>query len=108
MVLAALALSAVVATHAWSIDWNTLKPTFWLEQELSRGSDATRQAAGVQLLARAQAGTLSPDQIDRVLDVNQIPNFVPGPPVTQVRPIVPFRQADFWAQGINFGLEWKY
>jgi hypothetical protein len=48
------------------------------------------------------------DQIDRVLDVNQIPNFMPGPPAGQVRPVVPFRQTDFWAQGINFGLEWRY
>src|SRR5262249_41491698 len=48
------------------------------------------------------------DQIDRVLDVNQIPNFMPGPPTTQVRPLVPFRQTEFWAQGLNFGLEWRY
>lgn len=48
------------------------------------------------------------EQIDRVLDVNQIPNFTNGPAVTQVRPIVPFRQTDFWAQGMNFGLELRY
>jgi hypothetical protein len=48
------------------------------------------------------------DQIDRVLDINQIPNFTPGPSVTQVRPVVPFKTADFWAQGLNFGLEFRY
>lgn len=48
------------------------------------------------------------DQIDRVLDVNRIPNFSPGPAVSQVRPRVPFKRSDFWAQGMNFGLEVKY
>ncbi|HXG10886.1 MAG TPA: BBP7 family outer membrane beta-barrel protein [Gemmataceae bacterium] len=48
------------------------------------------------------------DQIDRVLDINQIPNFIRGPAVAQVRPVVPFRSTDFWAQGLNFGLEFRY
>lgn len=48
------------------------------------------------------------EQIDRVLDVNQIPNFTPGPPTNRVRPTVPFSQTDFWAQGLNFGLEYRY
>jgi hypothetical protein len=48
------------------------------------------------------------NQIDRVLNVNQIPNFMPGPPSNQIRPVVPFRDSNFWAQGINFGLEWRY
>jgi len=49
------------------------------------------------------------EQIDRGLDVNQIPNFTTGPVVAgPTRPIVPFRQTDFWAQGLTFGLEYKY
>jgi hypothetical protein len=47
-------------------------------------------------------------QIDRVLDVNQIPNFRPGPPAPQVRPLVPFHETSFWAQGVNLGLEYRY
>jgi hypothetical protein len=49
------------------------------------------------------------DQIDRVIDISQIPNFLPGvPPTGQARPAVPFKQTDFWAQGINVGLEFKF
>jgi hypothetical protein len=51
-------------------------------------------------------------QIDRVLDERQIPNFRPGDQATtlpaQLRPIVPFKNSDFWAQGLTFGLEWRY
>lgn len=48
------------------------------------------------------------DQIDRVLDINQIPNFRTGPPAPQRRPLVPFKETSFWAQGVNFGLEYRY
>jgi hypothetical protein len=50
------------------------------------------------------------DQIDRVLDINQIPNFrgTTNPPAPQVRPIVPFKEQSFWAQGMNVGLEYRY
>jgi hypothetical protein len=47
------------------------------------------------------------DQIDRVIDVTQIPNF----PITGVaptglaRPSVPFHETQFWAQGLNVGLQ---
>ncbi|MBY0525963.1 MAG: BBP7 family outer membrane beta-barrel protein [Gemmataceae bacterium] len=52
------------------------------------------------------------DQIDRVLDVTQIPNFPVSPPPAPVngqrRPLVPFRESEFWAQGLNFGFELRY
>jgi hypothetical protein len=50
------------------------------------------------------------DQIDRVLDVTKIPNFLlnPPPPAPQARPAVLFRDTEFWAQGVNFGLEFRY
>lgn len=49
------------------------------------------------------------DQIDRVLDINQIPNFLPPTtPAPQRRPVVPFRDTNFWAQGMNVGLEYRY
>jgi hypothetical protein len=53
---------------------------------------------------------LSPgDQIDRVINPNQVPNFPPSAPVTGAsHPLIPFKQNDFWAQGLNFGLEFRF
>lgn len=50
------------------------------------------------------------DQIDPGLDVTRIPNFpVPGAtPLPQVRPIVPLRERDFYAQGISFGIQFTW
>jgi hypothetical protein len=49
------------------------------------------------------------DQIDRVLDVTQIPNFgVSAPPTGLGRPAAVVRGTDFWAQGVNFGVEFRY
>jgi hypothetical protein len=49
------------------------------------------------------------DQIDTVLNVQQIPNFPTNSPSSNVnRPIVPFRQSDFWAQGLVFGIEFIF
>ena len=50
-------------------------------------------------------------QIDRVIDETQIPNFDPPGTIAPAglnRPAVLFRQSDFWAQGIHLGLEYKY
>ena len=50
------------------------------------------------------------DQIDRNLDVTQIPNFsVPGAvSAGQTRPAVLFHETSFWAQGLTVGVELKY
>ncbi len=50
------------------------------------------------------------DQIDRVVDSTQIPNFPPPIPGTtgQGRPSVPFTQSHWWTQGLNFGLEFSW
>jgi hypothetical protein len=49
------------------------------------------------------------DQIDRVLDVTRIPNFATNSiPAPQVRPVVTFKDSGFWAQGANFGVEFRY
>jgi hypothetical protein len=46
------------------------------------------------------------EQIDRTIDVSQIPNFAPGTASTGVaRPAVPFSATGFWAQGVTLGLE---
>jgi len=46
-------------------------------------------------------------EIDPVLDVTRIPNFG-GPPATSARPIVPFNQVDFWAQGVSAGVRFSW
>jgi hypothetical protein len=57
------------------------------------------------------------DQIDPVIDPRRIPNVLVMNPAfaaatsgipLQPRPLVPFKQADFWAQGVNCGLEFHY
>jgi hypothetical protein len=51
------------------------------------------------------------DQIDRVVDLTFVPNTPMMNPPTfsgQFRPQPLFRQTDFWAQGIQFGLETRW
>jgi hypothetical protein len=49
------------------------------------------------------------DQIDRVVDTTQIPNFAQSTTPTGVaRPAVPFTQSDFWAHGLNVGVEFTW
>jgi hypothetical protein len=49
------------------------------------------------------------DQIDRVIDASQIPNFpVSVTPTGVARPTVPFKQTDFWAQGLTVGLQFVW
>jgi hypothetical protein len=50
------------------------------------------------------------DQIDRVLDITQIPNFEPPgtPPAGLGRPVAIVKGTDFWAQGVTFGVELRY
>lgn len=48
------------------------------------------------------------DQIDRVIDVNRVPNFRTGAPVATVHPAPLFNTTDFWAQGINVGAEYHW
>jgi hypothetical protein len=52
------------------------------------------------------------DQIDRVVDVTLVPNSSSTPagvPFSgQLRPRVLFTQTDFWAQGLNLGLQYNW
>ncbi|MFL5245726.1 MAG: BBP7 family outer membrane beta-barrel protein [Gemmataceae bacterium] len=50
------------------------------------------------------------DQIDTGLDINRIPNFggLVGTPIAAARPAVTFKDRDFWAQGVNFGVELRW
>jgi hypothetical protein len=55
--------------------------------------------------AVARAG----EQIDPVVNVTQFPiRSGPAPLVGPARPAFPFNGTDFWAQGLNFGLELRY
>lgn len=50
------------------------------------------------------------DQIDRSVNVAGIP-FFPQPPAIPTgtpRPLPTLTDTDFWAQGVNVGLEWKW
>jgi hypothetical protein len=45
------------------------------------------------------------DQIDVALNPLQL---TPGPFIGPERPAFEFRDSDFWAQGLNFGLEYTF
>jgi len=45
------------------------------------------------------------NQIDRAVNTNFLP---PATPSLPVRPAFVFKGTDFWAQGLNFGLEFRY
>ena len=45
------------------------------------------------------------EQIDLGINPTQIP---PGSLVGEARPIFPFRDSDFWAQGLHFGVEFWF
>jgi hypothetical protein len=47
------------------------------------------------------------DQIDRAVNINQLPTHT-GPFVGPARPAFGFKETDFWAHGVNIGLEFKY
>jgi hypothetical protein len=48
-------------------------------------------------------------QIDLAVNPTQVPSIVgPGTLMGPARPAVPFRTSDFWAQGINFGVEFRF
>ena len=49
------------------------------------------------------------DQIDRVVNTTQIPPpLAAGTLIGPARPAFHFKDTDFWAQGINFGLEFRF
>jgi hypothetical protein len=47
------------------------------------------------------------EQIDRTVDLTFVPN-APRVPFGQNRPLPTFKQADLWAQGLQFGLEARW
>lgn len=50
------------------------------------------------------------DQIDTTVNRSQLPSLLTpgGPLVGPARPGALLRESDFWAHGLNFGLEFRY
>lgn len=49
------------------------------------------------------------EQVDRVVNTTQLPTSMgPSPLLGPARPAVILRETDFWAQGLDFGLELRY
>jgi len=48
------------------------------------------------------------NQIDRTLNINQIPNFSRSANPGTVRPVVPLKEIGVFAHGLNIGLEYRY
>jgi hypothetical protein len=49
------------------------------------------------------------EQIDREINPTQLPRFNGGGNLAGAgRPAFTFKDNDFWVQGINFGLEYRY
>lgn len=47
-------------------------------------------------------------QIDRQLDINQIPNFTAGPPAKTLHPIKTDDEQSIWLQTVNFGISFRW
>lgn len=48
------------------------------------------------------------EQIDRVVNLNFVPNFPTNAPSNVIRPLPTFTQSNLWAHGLQFGVEWKW
>ena len=48
------------------------------------------------------------EQIDRGVDLNQIPNSRPSPALSQPRPRVLFNESSLWVQGVSVGVVWLW
>lgn len=79
-------------------------------------TDRIRIHAGYSLLYWSSVARPG-KQMDRTLDENSIPEFTTlraaagvaqAPPTTQVRPTTRIESEGFWAQGVNFGLLFKW
>lgn len=77
--------------------------------------DCVRLTVGYNLLY--WSSVMRPgDQIDRNIDVTNIPNFqardangnLITTPVSPARPMALLKDTDYWAQGLTFGIEFRY
>ena len=71
-----------------------------------RITDRLKASVGYNFLA--WSGVVRPgDQIDRTVDLSVVPNF-PLVPRSASRPLPTFRESNLWAQGVQFGLEYRW
>lgn len=81
----------------------TLTVGYWLTARL-------RASVGYNFLYLSEVARPG-NQIDRAINPLQAPAITGNPPAPLVgaaRPAFAFRQDDFWAQGLNFGLEFRF
>lgn len=70
--------------------------------------ERSRVFVGYQFLYLSHA-VRAADQFDRTVDLTQLQPPNPAALVLPAtRPAMPFDRGDFWAQGLSFGLEWRY
>jgi hypothetical protein len=67
-----------------------------------------RAYVGYSLIYIARNVVQPADQIDRAINVNQIQALGVAPFAGDIHPVVPFNSTDFWAQGLQAGLEFNY
>lgn len=103
----------LLALNSNSSSVTATKLSFIPEVNLNLGYDITQHTrifVGYSFMywtAVARPGA----QIDRSLDERRIPDFTTGrnlPTVTETRPINTVQREGFWAQGVNFGLQFKW
>ncbi len=111
------ATGALLATPTNIGQWTANRFAFVPEVGFKFGIDLTdhlRIYAGYDFLYLSS--TLRPgDQIDTTVAQSYRPFLdprtgqgSPGVGGTVARPLVPYRTSDFWAQGLNFGLQYRY
>ncbi|MFO0852153.1 MAG: BBP7 family outer membrane beta-barrel protein, partial [Gemmataceae bacterium] len=72
-----------------------------------RFADRSRFYVGYNFIYLSEA-VRPGDQVDRTVDLAQVPVFGTGGPGTTDRPSPLITRSDFWVQGLMFGLEYRY
>ena len=103
----------LLALNSNSSSVTSTKLAFIPEVNLNLGYDLTQHTrifVGYSFMywtAVARPGA----QIDRNLDENRIPDFTTGrtvPTITDTRPLNVVQREPFWAQGVNFGIQFRW
>jgi hypothetical protein len=71
-------------------------------------TNSLRAYVGYSLLWLVQSAARPGDQIDRSVNVTQVPALGQGPLAGDLHPAFAFQSTDFWAQGFLAGLEYNF